>query len=258
MRSIWKGSIGFGLVNIPIKLYSAVQSSSLSLDMLDGRDHARIRYQRINENTRKEVPYDKIVKGYLVDDNYVILEDKDFEDASPEKSKIIEIENFVELQEVNPMFYETSYYCEPETQGKKAYALLHKALQKSKKAGLGRFVLRSSENLCIIHPLEKVIVVSKIRFADEIRSAEEILTPDSVEVSKKELDMGLALINQYSSKFEIEKFKDEYHTELLNIIKAKAKGKRPTIKKLKPQKASDDNLYDMLMQSLGTSSKKGA
>lgn len=258
MRSIWKGSIGFGLVNIPIKLYSAVQSSSLSLDMLDSRDHARIRYQRINENTRKEVPYDKIVKGYLVDDNYVILEDKDFEDASPEKSKIIEIENFVELQEVNPMFYETSYYCEPETQGKKAYALLHKALQKSKKAGLGRFVLRSSENLCIIHPLEKVIVVSKIRFADEIRSAEEILTPDSVEVSKKELDMGLALINQYSSKFEIEKFKDEYHTELLNIIKAKAKGKRPTIKKLKPQKASDDNLYDMLMQSLGTSSKKGA
>ena len=258
MRSIWKGSIGFGLVNIPIKLYSAVQSSSLSLDMLDGRDHARIRYQRINENTRKEVPYDKIVKGYLVDDNYVILEDKDFEDASPEKSKIIEIENFVELQEVNPMFYETSYYCEPETQGKKAYALLHKALQKSKKAGLGRFVLRSSENLCIIHPLEKVIVVSKIRFADEIRSAEEILTPDSVEVSKKELDMGLALINQYSSKFEIETFKDEYHTELLNIIKAKAKGKRPTIKKLKPQKASDDNLYDMLMQSLGTSSKKGA
>ena len=258
MRSIWNGSIGFGLVNIPIKLYSAVQSSSLSLDMLDSRDHARIRYQRINENTRKEVPYDKIVKGYLVDDNYVILEDKDFEDASPEKSKIIEIENFVELQEVNPMFYETSYYCEPETQGKKAYALLHKALQKSKKAGLGRFVLRSSENLCIIHPLEKVIVVSKIRFADEIRSAEEILTPDSVEVSKKELDMGLALINQYSSKFEIEKFKDEYHTELLNIIKAKAKGKRPTIKKLKPQKASDDNLYDMLMQSLGTSSKKGA
>ena len=258
MRSIWKGSIGFGLVNIPIKLYSAVQSSSLSLDMLDSRDHARIRYQRINENTRKEVPYDKIVKGYLVDDNYVILEDKDFEDASPEKSKIIEIENFVEIQEVNPMFYETSYYCEPETQGRKAYALLHKALQKSKKAGLGRFVLRSSENLCIIHPLEKVIVVSKIRFADEIRSSEEILTPDSVEVSKKELDMGLALINQYSSKFEIEKFKDEYHTELMNIIKAKAKGKRPTIKKLKPQKASDDNLYDMLMQSLGSSSKKGA
>ncbi|WP_207425321.1 Ku protein [Pedobacter sp. SYSU D00535] len=257
MRSIWKGSIGFGLVNIPIKLYSAVQSSSLGLDMLDGRDQSRIRYQRINEKTRKEVPYDQIVKGYPINDGYVILEDKDFEDASPEKSKMIEIENFVEMVEVNPMFYETSYYAEPETQGRKAYALLHKALQKSKKAGLGRFVLRTSENLCILHPVDKVIVVSKIRFAEEIRSAEEILTPDNVEVSKKELDMGLALINQYSSKFEIEKFKDEYHHELLKIIEAKAKGKRPTIKKLKPKKATDDNLYDMLMQSLD-SSRKGA
>ena len=255
MRSIWKGSIGFGLVNIPIKLYSAVQSSSLGLDMLDGRDHARIRYQQINEKTRKEVPYDQIVKGYPINDTYVILEDKDFEEASPEKSKMIEIENFVELEEVNPMYYETSYYAEPETQGRKAYALLHNALKKSKKAGLGRFVLRSSENLCILHPVGKVIVVSKIRFAEEIRSSEEILTPDNVEVSKKELDMGLALINQYSSKFEIEKFKDEYHHELMKIIEAKSKGKRPTIKKLKPKKASDDNLYDMLMQSLDSSRK---
>lgn len=256
MRSIWKGSIGFGLVNIPIKLYSAVQNSSLGLDMLDSRDHSRIRYQRINDKTRKEVPYDKIVKGYPMNDNYVILEDKDFEDASPEKSKIIEIENFVDIEEVNPMYYETSYYSEPEKQGRKAYALLMKALQKSKKAGLARFVLRSTENLCIIHPVKNVIVITKIRFAEEIRPSEEILTPDDVSVSKKELDMGLALINQYTGKFEIEKFKDEYHHELMKIIQAKAKGKRPTIKKLKPQKAAGDDLYDQLMQSLNT--RKGA
>lgn len=256
MRSIWKGSIGFGLVNIPVKLYSAVQSSSLGLDMLDSRDHSRIRYQRINEKTRKEVPYDKIVKGYPINDNYVILEDKDYEDASPEKSKMVEIESFVNIDEVNPMYYETSYYSEPETQGRKAYALLLQSLKKSKKAGLARFVLRSTENLCIIHPVEKVIVITKIRFAEEIRSSEEILTPDDVSVNKKELDMGLALVNQYSSKFEIDKFKDEYHHELMKIIEAKAKGKRPTIKKLKPQKASDDNLFDQLMQSLNT--KKGA
>ena len=256
MRSIWKGSIGFGLVNIPIKLYSAVQSSSLGLDMLDSRDNSRIRYQRINEKTRKEVPYDKIVKGYPLNDNYVILEDKDFEDASPEKSKMIEIENFVNLEEVSPIYFETSYYSEPETQGRKAYALLMRALQKSKKAGLARFVLRSSENLCIIHPINNVIVITKIRFAEEIRSSEEILTPTDINVSKKELDMGLALINQYSSKFEIDKFKDEYHHELMKIIQAKAKGKRPTIKKLKPQKSDDDSLYDQLMQSLNT--RKGA
>ncbi|MEJ6979930.1 Ku protein [Pedobacter sp. P351] len=256
MRSIWKGSIGFGLVNIPVKLYSAVQSSSLGLDMLDSRDHSRIRYQRINEKTRKEVPYDKIVKGFPINETYVILEDKDYEDASPEKSKMIEIESFVNIEEVNPMYYETSYYSEPETQGRKAYALLLQSLKKSKKAGLARFVLRNTENLCIIHPVDKVIVITKIRFAEEIRSAEEILTPDNIDINKKELDMGLALVNQYSSKFEIDKFKDEYHHELLKIIEAKSKGKRPTIKKLKPQKASDDNLFDQLMQSLNA--KKGA
>lgn len=257
MRSIWKGSIGFGLVNIPIKLYSAVQSSSLNLDMLDGRDHARIKYQRINENTRKEVPYDQIVKGYLLEGDYVILDDQDYADASPEKSKTVEIENFVQLKDINPMYYETSYYAEPEAQGKKAYALLLKALQKSGKAGVARFVLRSSESLCVIHPLDKVIVISRIRFAEEIRSYEEILTPDDVVVNKKELDVGLALIEQYTGPFNIEKFKDEYTSELMKIIKAKAKGKRPTIKKLKPKKAASDDLLEQLMQSLNTT-RKGA
>ena len=252
MRSIWKGSIGFGLVNIPIKLYSAVQSSRINLDMLDGRDQEHIKFQRINEKTRKEVPFDKIVKGYLLDDQYVILDDHDFEDASPQKTKMIELENFVDISAISPMYYETSYYAEPETQGRKAYALLMQALKKSKQAGVARFVLRSSENLCVIHPVGKVLVVTKIRFAEEIRSAEEINTPDDVTIGKKELDVGLALISQYTSEFKIDQFKDEYTAELLNIIKAKAKGKRPTIKKMKPEKATSDNLYDQLMQSLNT------
>src|SRR5579859_6993489 len=131
MRSIWKGSIGFGLVNIPIKLYSAVQSSSLDLDMLDSRDHSRIRYQRVNERTHKEVPYDKIIKGYKLNDDYVIMDESDFEDAAPEKTKVIEIESFVDIADVNPMYYETSYYAEPDSKNNKAYALLIQALQKS-------------------------------------------------------------------------------------------------------------------------------
>jgi DNA end-binding protein Ku len=256
MRSIWKGSIGFGLVSIPIKLYSAVQSSSLSLDMLDSRDHARIRYQRVNENTHKEVPYEKIVKGYKLDDDYVILEDRDFEDAAPEKSKVIEIESFVNISEVNPMFYETSYYTEPDTKSNKAYALLAEALKKSGKAGLARFVLRNNENLCIIHPLQHVLVVTNIRFAQEIRSIEDLNIDNDINISKKELDMGLALIKQYEEKFDVSKFHDDYHEELLKIIQAKAKGKRPTIKKLKPHKTKNDDLYDQLMQSLNN--KKGA
>ena len=258
MRSIWKGSIGFGLVNIPIKLYAAVQESRINLDMLDSRDHSRIKFQRINEKSRKEVPFDKIVKAYPTEDGYVVLEDQDYEDASPKKTKIIEIENFVDISAISPMYYETSYYTEPETQGKKAYALLLNTLQKAKKAGVARFVLRSTENLCVIHPVNKVIVVTKIRFAEEIRSSEEISSPDDVTISKKEIDMGMALVQQYTSPFKIDQFKDEYTNELLKIIKAKAKGKRPTIKKLKPETTKSDDLYDQLMQSLSTSSSKGA
>lgn len=256
MRAIWNGSIGFGLVNIPIKLYSGVQNSNLDLDMLDERDHANIKYQRINENTRKEVPYDKIVKGYFLKDRYIILDDRDFEEAAPEKSKTIELENFVDIHEINPIYYETSYYATPEKQGVKAYALLLKALIKSKKAAIGRFVLRTTENLCVIHPLDDLIVISKIRFEEEIRKRDDLRKADDVKVSKKELDMGLALIKQYSSDFDITGFKDEYSKELLRIIKAKAKGKQATVKKLKPKKAKSDDLYDQLMESLN--SKKGA
>src|SRR3954466_3265976 len=251
MRSIWKGSLGFGLVSIPVKLYSAVQTTSLDLDMLDSRDHSRIKYQRINEHTKKEVPYDKIVKGYKINDDYVIVEDQDFEDAAPEKSKVIEIESFVDIDEVNPMFYETSYYTEPDTKNNKAYALLIEALKKSKKAGLARFVLRSSESLCMVHPVDNVLVVTRIRFGQQIRSAEDLNIAD-VTVNKKELDVGLALIDQYAEKFDVSKFKDEYNDQLLNIIKAKAKGKRATVKKLKPRKTTGDDLYEQLMESLKT------
>ena len=255
MRAIWKGAIGFGLVNIPVRLYSAVQNSNLDFDMLDSKDHSRIKFQRINEQTRKEVPFNKIVKGYMLDEKYVILDDHDFEDASPEKTKLIELENFVDIEEINPIYYETSYYAEPEAQGKKAYALLLKALSKSNKAGIARFVLRSTENLCVIHPLDNVLVVTKIRFSEEIRSHEEIKVPPTDSISKKEIDVGMALIKQYSSKFNIASFKDEYSKELLRIIKAKAKGKRATVKKLKPREETGDDLYSQLMQSLN---KKGA
>jgi len=256
MRSIWKGSLGFGLVSIPVKLYSAVQSSSIDFDMLDSRDHSRIRYQRVNEHTHKEVPYDKIVKGYKLNDDYVVMDDQDFEDAAPEKSKVIEIESFVDIGDVNPMYYETSYYAEPDTKNNKAYALLVEALIKSKKAGLARFVLRSTESLCIVHPVEHALVVTRIRFAQEIRGMEDLEIGNDVAVSKKELDVGMALINQYAEHFDVSKFKDEYNDELLKIIQAKSKGKRATVKKMKPQKATGDDLYEQLMQSLNT--KKGA
>jgi len=256
MRSIWKGSIGFGLVSIPIKLYSAVQETRLDLDMLDSRDHAHIKFQRVNENTKKEVPYDKIVKGYKYDDDYVIIEEADFEAAAPEKTKVINIENFVDIAAVNPMYYETSYYTAPATKKNKAYALLLAALKQSGKAGLARFVLRNTESLCVVHPVGNALVVTRIRFAQQIREQEELELDEKIEVSKKDLDMGLKLIDQYTEPMDLAQYKDEYHNELLKIIEQKAKGKRPTIKKLKPVKAKGDDLYDQLMSSLKV--KKGA
>jgi DNA end-binding protein Ku len=250
MKAVWKGAIGFGLVNIPVRLFSAVQNSNLDLDMLDEKDHARIKFKRVNESSGKEVPYDRIVKGFLVDEKYVILDDEDFQDASPEKTKMIELENFVSIDEINPVYYETSYYAEPEKQGKKAYALLVKALIKSKKAGIARFVLRSTENLCVIHPMDDVLVVTKIRFPEEVRSAQDVDVPATSSIAKKELDVGLALIKQYTSEFDIRNFHDEYSIALMKIIKAKAKGKRATVKKLEPREELSDDLYGQLMKSL--------
>nr|WP_068891166.1 Ku protein [Pedobacter panaciterrae] len=250
MKSIWKGAIGFGLVNIPVKLYSAVQNSNLDFDMLDERDHAKIKYKRINEHTGKEVPYEKIVKGYQLNEQYVVLDEHDFEDASPEKTKIIELERFVDIQQINPIYYETSYYTQPENQGKKAYNLLLSALVKSKKVGLARFVFRNTENLCVIHSMDEVLVITKIRFAEEIRSTEEVKLKGQTTISSKELQIGMALIDQYSGDFDISSFKDEHRLELLSIIKAKAKGKRPIVKKMKPKEVSSDDLYSQLMESL--------
>lgn len=250
MRSIWKGSIGFGLVNIPVKLFSGVQSSTLDLDMLDERDHSNIKFKRVNEKTQKEVPYDHIVRGYLLKDEYVVLDEHDFEEVRPEKTRVIEIESFVNLAEISPVYYETSYYTQPEIQGKKAYALLLKALVKSKMAGVARFVLRNSENLCVIHPMGGIIVITKIRFQEEIRDTKEVMLKDEITINPKELQVGLALIKQYTTSFNIDAFKNDYSIELLKIIKAKAKGRRATVKKIKPKKATSDDLYEQLMQSL--------
>ncbi|SHF40238.1 non-homologous end joining protein Ku [Pedobacter caeni] len=250
MRSIWKGAIGFGLVNIPVKLFSGVQSSHLDLDMLDERDHSNIKFKRVNEKTHKEVPFENIVKGYFLKDRYVVLDDHDFEEVKPEKTKVIEIESFVDIAEINPVYYETSYYTQPDTQGKKAYALLFQALLKSKKAGVARFVLRNQEHLCVIHPMDGIIVITKIRFQEEIKDAKELKLKEEITIKPKELQVGLALIRQYSTKFDISAFKNDYSKELLKIIKSKAKGKRATVKKIKPQKPVSEDLYEQLMQSL--------
>jgi len=253
MRSIWSGAIGFGLVNIPVKLYSAVQDSRLDLDMLDKKNHARIRFQRINEDTGKEVPWEQIVKGYLYNDEYVILEDEDFEAASPKKNKIIEIEAFVKEEEIDDIYFESPYFIEPDKGGAKAYELLFKTLEKTKKAGLSRFVLRSKEHLAVVRPKDNFLLLQQLRFEQELRKPDDLTLPDArTKVSKRELDMAEELVKQYSAPFDISQYKDEYTAELMKIIKAKAAGKRPTIKKMKVVHTKSDDLFDQLKASLGS------
>jgi DNA end-binding protein Ku len=253
MRSIWKGSVSFGLVNIPVKLYSATQQSSLNLDMVDRRDMGKVRFKRINENTGKELTMENIGKAYKYNGEYVLLEDEDFEAASPEKTKIIEVNNFVKEEEIDTIYFENSYYIEPEKAGEKAYALLREALAKSGKVGLAQFVLRTSATLSVLKPMKDVLVLSKIRFAEEIRSTEELNLPQKSLVKTEELKMAVNLIDQYTGAFDINKYKDEYAAALMQAIENKATGKKGKVKKMKVAYTRTDNLMDQLKASLAKS-----
>ncbi|HEY5470635.1 MAG TPA: Ku protein [Bacteroidales bacterium] len=258
MRSIWTGSISFGLINIPVKIFTAVQESSLDLDMLDSKDHSNIKFKRVNENTGKEVAYENIVKGYKMDSGYVILEDEDFEAADAVKTKMIEIINFVDEQEIDSLYYEQPYYLEPEEPAMKAYALLRDALQLSGKVGVTTFVLRNKEGLAILKPYKNVIVLNRIRFVQEIREPSELKLPPVSKNKTKEMDMANKLVDQLTEKFNIEKYKDTYTAKLLKIIKEKSKGKKITVPKLKVVYKQSDNLMEMLKASLGTKKRKSA
>ena len=257
MRAIWTGAIGFGLVNIPIKMYSAVHDSGLDLDMLDKKDHANIKFKRVNENTGKEVAWENIVKGYKLDDRYIVLTDEDFEKASPEKSRIIGINEFVEEKEIDGIYYETPYYLEPEKSGAKAYALLRDALHKTGKVGFGSFVLRNKEGLVLIKPMENILVLSRIRWAQEIRPANELNIPAG-NAKPAEMKMAVELINQLSGPFDITKYKDTYTNELMKLIKAKAKGVKAARPTMKVVHREGKNLLSQLKASLQGSKRRAS
>ncbi|MFL5764073.1 MAG: Ku protein [Bacteroidia bacterium] len=251
MRAIWSGAISFGLINIPVKLYSAVQDSNLNLDMLDARDHSNIRYKRVNENTGREVPYENIRKGYMLNDRYVVLEKEDFEFADAKKSKTIEILNFVKESEIESIYYEQPYFLEPDKSGEKAYALLRDALKATRKVGVTSFVLRNKEALAILKPYGKAIVLNRMRFEQEIRDPGELNVPPLSKAKEKEQDMAVKLIDQLTEKFSIAQYKDTYTDKLLEVIKKKAKGKKSTKPaRLKVVHTKSSDLMDMLKASL--------
>jgi DNA end-binding protein Ku len=247
---MWTGAISFGLINIPVKLFSAVQDSRLDLDMLDSRDHSNIKFKRVNEKTGKEVSFENIVKGYMVDDTYVVLEKEDFEAADAVKTRTIEIINFVKQSEIDSIYYEQPYFLEPEKSGQKAYALLRDALAASGKVGVTTFVLRNKEALAILKPYGKAIMLNRLRFEQEIRDTEELNIPVTKSTSKEQA-MATKLIDQLTEKFSIAQYKDTYTQKLLKTIKDKAKGKQTKkVHKMKVVHTKSDDLMDMLKASL--------
>lgn len=257
MKAIWTGSIGFGLVNIPVKLFSAIEDSSLDLDMLDKKDHSNVKYKRVNENTGKEVLWENIVKGYKVGEKYVVLEKDDFVRASPENNKTIAITQFVDETEIDTNYFEMPYYMEPEKSGVRAYVLLRDALKKTGKAAVGTFIMREREHLCLLKVQDKIIVLNRIRFAQEIRPVKNLKIP-ATQSKSAEIKMAINLINQLSGPFDIKSFKDEYSSKLLKIIKEKSKGKLKPFKPMKVVHSKSQDLMQQLKASLSPRTKKKA
>jgi DNA end-binding protein Ku len=256
MKAIWKGSISFGLVNIPIKLYSGTQSHRIELDMVRQKDKCQIQYIRVCKKDGKEVPWDEIAKGYRKETgDYVIIDKSDFEKIAPEKTQTIDIFEFIKEEEIPVKYLEKPYIIEPEKSAKKVYALLREALKKSEKVGLCKFVMRTTQHLGILKVEEDAILLIQIRFNDELRDPHEAgMIPTDITISKKELDMAMSLIDQLTDKFEPEKYKDTYKDDLIRMIKEKAKAKdgekpAPTPRKRKTAAAKDD-LLDQLKASL--------
>ena len=227
-RGLWKGAISFGLVNVPVELYSAQKrSAELDLTMLDKRDLAPVGYQRVNKATGKEVPWEDVVKGYeYQDDKYVVLSEEDFRRANPEATKTVDIVAFVELAQIPPIYFETPYYLGPSKRGEKAYALLRDAMAKAGKAGIATVVIRTKQYLAALIPQDDALVLNTLRYYKELKKPEDLEIPDKLKgtkVSAKELDMALRLIEDMADEWQPEKYHDTYHEDLLKRIEAKVK-----------------------------------
>lgn len=254
MKAIWTGAIGFGLVNIPVKLYSATEESSLDLDMLDKKDHSHIKYKRVNEKTGKEVAWENIVKGYDYDGKYIVLDEKDFEKAMPEKTRILSIDHFVQEDEIDSIYFETPYFLEPQKNGEAPYTLLVEALKKTKMAGVGTFVMRNKEVLGILRPYDNIILFQRIRYDQEIRKTSDLSVPKRA-VKPAELKMAVTLIEQLSEKFDISAYKNNYSEKLMKVIEAKAKGKKVAAPKLRVAHVKTKDLMEQLKASLSAKKK---
>ncbi len=253
-RAIWKGSISFGLVNIPIGLYPATRKEDLKFRLLRKADLSPVNYKRVAEKDGKEVPWDQIVKGYEYEKGkYVVLKEEDFQRVDLEATQTVDILDFVDLEDIDPMYFYKPYYLEPQKGGDKAYTLLRDSLKQKKKVGIAKVVIKTREYLAGVKPADGALVLELMHFADELVDTGKLSIPKKADVGKRELHMATALIDSMSAKWDPEKYKDDYREALMHVIEEKVEAGGKEIEE-KPRKAAKPtkviDLVKVLQQSL--------
>jgi len=225
-RPIWSGAISFGLVNVPVKVFSATSSKDVRFHQLDAKSKSRIKQKRVSATTGEEVPFEDIIKAYeIAPDNYVTITPEELDALDPKATKTIDIEDFVDLDQIDPVYYERPYYLVPDKGGQKAYALLRNAMRESNKVGIARVVLRTKQYLAAIRPLDDALVMETMLFADEVNPLDELDLPGpDVDVTEREEKMARSLIDSLTTDFEPDKYHDEYRERVLELIEQKASG----------------------------------
>ena len=253
-RSIWTGAISFGLVTVPVKLYSSVNRKTVRFHQLSGKSGVRIAQKRVDPSTGDEVAYDEIVKGFeLTPDRYVVIEPGELEMLQPKKTKTIEIEDFVELSDIDPIYYDHPYYLAPGTGGAKPYRLLVEAMRETGRVAIARVVIRQKEQLVALRPMGDVLGMSTMLFADEVVDPErvdELADVSEVEATKRELDIAKQLVESLAGSFEPEKYHDVYRDEVIDLIERKAAGEEIAVQ---PAADEDDEPVPDLMAALKAS-----
>jgi len=262
-RSLWKGSISFGLVNIPIELHTAVRDHRPKFRMLHATDKSPVKYERVCIKDGHAVAWDDLVKGFeYAKGHFVILTKDDFKAAAVEKTRTIDIIDFVEADAIDDRFFETPYYLVPSKGGERAYALLREAIRESDRIGIAKFILRDAQHLAAIEVIDQAIVLSVMRFADELADPKPLGFPSSEGIRKPELDMAKALVNSLAAEWDPDKYTDQYLENLMRIIKGKVKGKKVTLEPEEtPRKGEVVDLMERLRRSLdqaGTKAKPRA
>jgi DNA end-binding protein Ku len=260
MRPLWKGSISFGLVNIPIELHTAVHNHRPKFRMLHAKDKSPVRFERVCIRDGKPVAWEDLVKGYEYEKgHFVAVTQDDFKAAALEKTRTVDIVDFVKADEVDDRFFETPYYLVPAKGGERAYALLRDAIRESKRIGIAKFIMRDAQHLAALEAIEDAMVLTVMRFADELVDVSGFELPSSKGVRKPELEMAKTLVNNLAAEWAPSKYTDQYRENLLRIIKAKVKGVRPELESpQEPRQAEVVNLMERLRRSLGQTSKTAA